>query len=260
MLSEERLRRRLPASGLGEQLFFHHEVGSTNDVAHELAKQGAPHGTLVVAESQTHGRGQRGRQWITRAGRGLAISVILHPNQGIPDLWTWLHALSALSVVQALEWFQLSPEIKWPNDILLDNQKVAGILVEISWIGDLAEYIILGIGINIAPNPVPPTVPLEIPAISIEDVLGYPIDACDLVEQLLHRMGSQLSVAKPGDLIENWGKRLAYLGKDVLLESPEQAYSGIFLGINQKGMIELQVQEDQVQEIGIGDYRMRLKA
>jgi len=259
MFSEDRLRQLLPVSGLGEQLSFHEEVGSTNDIAHDLADQGALHGTLVVAESQTRGRGQKGRHWITTPGSGLALSIILRPEQNIPDLWARLHALTALGVAQALEWYQLQPEIKWPNDILLNGKKVAGILVEVSWDGDRVDYILLGIGMNVAKNSVPRAVPLKFPAVSVEEVLGKPVDPYQLTVQLLKGISTQYSLLNHGELFESWEKKLAYRGQEVILAGPEKELSGTLMGLNQDGMLEVRVKDNESMEIGIGDYQIRLK-
>ena len=96
MLNEDRLRKLLPVSGLGEPLYFYPEVGSTNDVAIALANKGAPHGALVIAEGQTAGRGQRGRKWRTIPGGGLAMSIILKPVSFTGEDWMKYHALGAL--------------------------------------------------------------------------------------------------------------------------------------------------------------------
>jgi len=239
MFNEDRLRQLLPVSGLGEQLSFHREVDSTSNIAHDLADQGAPHGTLVVAESQTHGRGQRGRHWITKPGAGLAFSVILRPEEIIPNLWARLHALSALGVADALETYQLYPEIKWPNDILLNGKKVAGILVEVSWDGDRVDYIILGIGMNVANNSVPREIPLLFPAVSVEEVLGKTVDPYELFVRILKGISTQFSLLNHGELFESWEKKLAYRGQEVILTGPEKELSGTLIGLNREGMVEV---------------------
>jgi BirA family biotin operon repressor/biotin-[acetyl-CoA-carboxylase] ligase len=258
MFDEDQLRQRLPVSGLGELLSFHQEVTSTNALAHDLAEQGAPHGTLVVAEAQTQGRGRRDRIWITKPGRGLAISIILRPEQKIPNLWSRLHALSALSLAQALEGYQLQPKIKWPNDVLLNGKKVAGILVELSWDGDHLDYFILGIGMNVTVDSVPQEFQLQFPAVSMEEVLGKEVDPYRLLVQLLEGIDTQFSTLTREDLFERWEKKLAYVGQEVLLTGPEKEYSGTFMGISREGMLELQTQ-DKLLEIEIGDYQMRLR-
>ena len=258
MFDEDQLRQRLPVSGLGKLLSFHQQVTSTNDLAHDLAEKGAPHGTLVVAEAQTQGRGRRNRGWITKPGRGLAISILLRPEQNIPTVWSRLHALSALSVAQALEGYQLQPKIKWPNDILLNGKKVAGILVELTWDGDRLDYFVLGIGMNVAVGSVPQEFQLQFPAVSIEEVLGKEVDPYELVVKLLEGINAHFSNLTQENLFDRWEKKLTYVGQEVLLTGSEKEYSGIFLGINREGMVELQTQ-DKVLEIEIGDYQMRLR-
>ncbi len=217
MLAEEVLRNILPVSGLGEPLFFYQEVGSTNDIAMDLATQGASHGTVVIAEGQTAGRGQRGKKWHTVPGSGLAVSVILKPSSFKGEDWMKYHALGALAVVEALEWYGLELWIKWPNDVLLRGKKVAGILVEASWEGEQVEYVILGIGVNVCRDPLIENWVFDLPAISIEETLKEQIDWHELLKRILLRLGIWYSRIQDTRFIEAWERRLAYRGERVVV-------------------------------------------
>jgi BirA family biotin operon repressor/biotin-[acetyl-CoA-carboxylase] ligase len=257
MLDEERLREHLPVCGLGEALSFHQEVDSTNDVARDLAEAGAHHGTLIIANSQRRGRGQKGKSWITVPGAGLALSLILRPERMISNVWPTMHAISSLSVVYALEAMQLSPEIKWPNDILLNGKKVAGILLEVSWDGNRVDYFVVGIGINVKRNSIPVMADLQFPASSIEGVLGKRVDPYLIVELLLEGMGKHFLKLEQKALFESWEAKLAYLGDKVVLINSEEQILGKFLGLNHEGMAKVQVNDDEWITVGIGDYQMR---
>jgi len=179
MLDVERLQSDLPSHGLGEPLHFFQSIGSTNDHAMSLARDGAPHGTLVVAEEQTEGKGRFGRKWFTPPNSALAFSLLLRP-EGIPiEAMGDLTALGALAVAEAIEGLGIEGQIKWPNDVMLIGQKVAGVLVEGSWIGDQLEHAILGIGINVRPESVPPKEEIDIPATCIDTAVGGRVDRHD---------------------------------------------------------------------------------
>jgi BirA family biotin operon repressor/biotin-[acetyl-CoA-carboxylase] ligase len=240
MLNEELLRNTLPVAGLGEPLFYYREVGSTNDIAIDLAKRGASHGTLVIAEGQTAGRGQRGKKWSTVPGYGLAISIILKPPSFRGEDWLKYHSLGALAVVEALERYGLEAQIKWPNDVLLRSKKVAGILVEISWVGEQVEYVILGVGINVCRDPLLEDWGFDFPAISIEEVLQEQIDWYELLKLILTRVGTWHARVHQKKFVEECKERLAYRGEMVLVNTPNGEWNGRILGLSDKGALEIQ--------------------
>jgi BirA family biotin operon repressor/biotin-[acetyl-CoA-carboxylase] ligase len=131
---------------LGTPRLHLREVDSTNVRAQRLAVSGAPHGTLVTAETQTAGHGRQGRTWVTPAGRALACSLVLRDP---PRLLPMLAALAVADVADRFDAAGRSAAIKWPNDVLLDGRKVAGILAEAS------ERVVLGIGVNVGSAPWP---------------------------------------------------------------------------------------------------------
>lgn len=139
----------LKTSWLGRTLYYYEEVGSTNEMAKELADAGAPEGTLVIAESQTSGRGRRGRAWLSVPRKGIWFSVILRPRVA-PVQASQLTLLAAVAVAAAVrEETGLPPGIKWPNDLLVGKKKICGILTEIKAEIDVIEYIVMGIGLNV---------------------------------------------------------------------------------------------------------------
>lgn len=135
---------------LGQTNYLYYpEVDSTNIRARELAAQGYPEGTVVVAETQTNGRGRRGRNWYSPAQAGIYFSVILRPLVPLRDI-SKVSLVAGLAVAENIEaQLGLRASIKWPNDVLINNKKVAGILAEAVTDMDSVEYIVLGIGLNI---------------------------------------------------------------------------------------------------------------
>jgi len=147
-LGELELRPLLNTHDLGHALHWFEEVGSTNDVAKRLADEGASHGEVVVAESQTAGRGRRGRTWTSPAGRNLYMSAVLRPDLP-PSRAAELTLLASVAVCQAVRQAGVSSGIKWPNDLLAGGRKLAGILTEIAADPDRVQWLVLGIGVNV---------------------------------------------------------------------------------------------------------------
>lgn len=144
------IQSRLSTDCIGHPILAYESVSSTNDVLKDLALQGAPEGTTVVAQSQSKGRGRRGREWVSTSGKGVLLSVLLRP--GVPGADAGLMAiLGGVSVVRALETLEVGKlALKWPNDVLAGGRKIAGVLVEPRIGAGLIEFAVVGIGINVA--------------------------------------------------------------------------------------------------------------
>lgn len=136
-------------TGASRALLFE-EVGSTMDVAHAAAKQGAPSGTLVLAERQLSGRGRGGREWISGPRAGIWLTLIERPWEGVPV--GLLSIRAGLALAPALDRFAPAPvALKWPNDLFVDGRKLGGILLEARWRDARPEWVALGVGINLTP-------------------------------------------------------------------------------------------------------------
>jgi BirA family biotin operon repressor/biotin-[acetyl-CoA-carboxylase] ligase len=143
------IRAALRTSLLGKDIVTFGQVGSTNDVASALAAGGALEGTVVVAEEQSRGRGRLGRSWHSPPGCGLWLSIVLRPPLA-PGESTTISLAGALGVVSALgEHYGIQAKLKWPNDVLVGQRKICGILTEGEFVGTRVSYIVLGMGINV---------------------------------------------------------------------------------------------------------------
>ena len=168
LLSPDEVCPGLVTKVLGqEHYFYYQEIDSTNNQARALASKGYPEGTIVVAELQTDGRGRRGRSWYSPASQGIYISVILRPMLPLKEI-SRVSLITAVAVAETLEEeLNLPARIKWPNDILINNRKIAGILSEAVTDMDGIEYIVVGIGLNInnqlQTSPVISVLPLPLP-------------------------------------------------------------------------------------------------
>ena len=143
------IRMNLKTKRMGHEIHYDDVIDSTQDKAHTLALNGAQEGTAVITEQQLKGKGRLGRQWESPKGTGIWMSFILRPNIP-PHQAPQLTLLTAVAVAQTIEAAtEIQPEIKWPNDILINGKKAVGILTELQAEADLVQSIIIGVGINV---------------------------------------------------------------------------------------------------------------
>lgn len=139
---------RLATAALGQVHEHHVSIGSTNDRALTWARAGAPHGAMVTADTQTAGRGRLGRRWVSPAGEGLYVSVVLRPAQGWSRRWAALGLAVGLGLREGLAGWLPELRLKWPNDLLIGGRKLAGVLCETRWQGPVPD-VVIGFGINV---------------------------------------------------------------------------------------------------------------
>ncbi|MGL5086195.1 MAG: biotin--[acetyl-CoA-carboxylase] ligase, partial [Clostridium sp.] len=147
LISVSKIKLNLTTTNIGQEINYFKTLASTNTSAKELALKDFPHGTLVVSEVQTSGKGRLGREWTSPNG-GIFASFILRPNIE-PIYASKITLIAAAAEAITLEAFNISPKIKWPNDLLVNNKKLSGILTEMSCDMDRINYVILGFGINV---------------------------------------------------------------------------------------------------------------
>jgi BirA family biotin operon repressor/biotin-[acetyl-CoA-carboxylase] ligase len=142
------LRPLLNTHDVGQVLHWYEEIGSTNDRAKELAEEGAEHGEVVIAEAQTAGRGRRGRLWVSPARKNLYFSVILRPDLP-PARAPELTLVASVALCDALRQAGVQAGIKWPNDLLASERKIAGVLTELAAEADRVHWVVIGAGVNV---------------------------------------------------------------------------------------------------------------
>jgi BirA family biotin operon repressor/biotin-[acetyl-CoA-carboxylase] ligase len=176
-------------------------TGSTNDVAAHLAESGAPEGTVVVAQSQSSGRGRLGRTWFSPAGAGLYVSVVLRPAYDLAGASspTGLLTLGAgVAIAEAIRYATgLPAEIKWPNDVLVNGRKLAGILAEAAAQAGALQYVVLGFGINLQPAAYPPD--LAARATSIEAETSRAADRGLILSEVLAALNNRYGDLRAGN-------------------------------------------------------------
>jgi len=224
-LTAQTIQRALSTKTFGRTLHVLDEVSSTNSQAAALVQQGAPHGTVVVAETQTAGRGRLGRHWYSPPGKNLYGSLILRtmPARGQQTLWlSWIPLIAALAASRAVQVVaNLKPVVKWPNDILIGHRKLGGVLCESSGLGTSHAAVIVGIGLNV--NVLHDDFPHELreTATSLTIEAQRPFDRAALLAALLSEMESRCESFLAGahaDILKEYVLRCGTLGRRVIVE------------------------------------------
>lgn len=250
-LVPEEIRSSLKTRDLGRRVFIFPSTDSTNRVALDMGRKGAPHGQAILAESQTAGRGRLGRTWESPAGTGIYLSVILRPELELAQV-SKLTLAAAVAVAETLESFGVKQvRIKWPNDILIKGRKVCGILTEMVAEADRVECVVLGIGINAN------TLSADLPpnATSLKIVTGKPLDRNQLTAGLLNHLEVRLKQVS-GMAWEKtraaWNRRSAVKGKTVKVTTLNQAVTGTAQGIDLSGALLVKTREG-IKKVYSGD-------
>ncbi|MGH7612181.1 MAG: biotin--[acetyl-CoA-carboxylase] ligase [Candidatus Dormibacteria bacterium] len=215
-------------------------VPSTQDLVLELARGGEPEGRVVLAEEQSRGRGREGRAWLAPRGSALLLSVLLRPSRGREE-WGSLSLLAGVALAEALaEVGGPTVQLKWPNDCLVGEQKLAGVLAEVPNLAGGAA-VVLGIGCNLSWQglELPPDLLLRATACDLE---GTPVPAGRLAAALLRRLdwhyGRWLEQGFPAAR-DAWMERAAWLGEEVSAQTPQGRVRGRLRGVNRCGELLL---------------------
>jgi len=259
-MEQQDLVRTLSNLPLGDVRYFN-SIGSTNDEALAWAAKGVPDLSIVIADEQTAARGRLDRPWFTPPATALAFSLILRPRvDEVPHL-SRIVGLAALALTDVLGKLGLAPQIKWPNDVLLNGRKVAGVLIELTWAGDEVDCVIIGVGVNVAKSAVPSTDVLRFPAISLEHILGEAPDRTRLLHDILISFISLRPHMHTDAFMASWEKSLAYYGMEVRVEmGADQVVTGRVIGLESDGSLKVLDEHGKTVTVRFGDVRLRLFA
>ena len=246
------------ASPLAARVEVHDEVGSTQQRARELAREGAPHGTLVLSGVQTGGRGRLGRRWGSPEG-GLWMSLVLRPGISTRVAARVTQA-AAVGVAKALREMGVQAEIKWPNDLLVDGRKICGILAESSvesvpvaakrvgrGAGRPVDFVVLGVGLNANLDPEDMgVVGREVATLRSE--LGHDVDLTELLGAILSHLDAELGrIEDFGAILEDWRALNCTLGERVRVRRFGEVLEGLALDLGPEGELLLQTHGDVVE-------------
>lgn len=259
ILSKSEIESRLDGGWIGSQVYFAEEVDSTNTWGKRLAEEGAPHGTLVVADEQTQGRGRRGRSWQSPKGTNISMTLILRPDLE-PARASMLTIVMGLSVAQGLkELLKLPVQIKWPNDAVLNGHKLCGILTEMSAQIDYINYVVVGTGINVNL----PEVPEELKDIATSLLIetGHRVNRAEVIGAVLRAFARNYeSFLAAGDLtglLNAYNEILANRDRQVRVLDPKEPYEGVALGINARGELLVRKADGSISEVYAGEVSVR---
>ncbi len=238
-LSIERIRDRLPGGIVGSRLLLYDAVPSTNAALREMARGGAPEGTVVLADTQTAGLGRGGKPWFSPPGVNLYASVLLRPAIRPRDAGVF-SMIASLAVADGVGEVGLPAAIKWPNDVLISGKKVCGVLAEAYWQGTSLLGVVLGIGINILPEAVPAG-ELLFPATSVAEEVPGPVNRWHILTMVLEHLIRRRARIGKTDFLTAWEDRLAYKGQTVVVGGQR----GLLLGLTTEGSLRLQTNEGE---------------
>ena len=259
ILSQSEIESRLEGEWISNRVYFAEEVDSTNIWGKRLAEVGAPHGTLVVADEQTQGRGRRGRSWESPRGTTVSMTLILRPDLE-PVRASMLTIVMGLSVAQGLqELLDVPVQIKWPNDAVLNGHKLCGILTEMSAQIDYINYVVVGTGINVNQTEVPED--LKEIATSLRMETGHPVNRAEVICAVMKAFARNYQVfMETGDLSglqDAYNEILANKDRQVRVLDPKAPFEGVALGINERGELLVKQENGTVSEVYAGEVSVR---
>lgn len=246
------VNRELNTKFMGKKIYYFDTVSSTMDVAWQLGIKGSCEGTIVLAESQTKGRGRLGRNWFSPKYKGIYLSLILRPKI-LPHQMPLLTLMNAVSICEAIrEKTGLTCQIKWPNDILIHHKKLGGILTELNAETDVSRFVVIGIGLNVNND----KKTLSSGATSLKEQKKEEINRPDLLQELLRKIEANYFIfQKKGSqpIIEKWRDWNISLGRRVKVICQKEHIEGEALDIDIDGGLLIRNDTGLIQKVMAGD-------
>ncbi len=243
----------------GRNVLYFSETDSTNTRAKCLGEEGAVHGTLIVAERQTEGKGRRGRRWESPSGSSIYMSILLRPDV-LPNQAPMLTLVMAQSVTEAVRRTTGQEAlIKWPNDIVVNGKKVCGILTEMSTEMEWINYIVIGVGINVNTENFPSELAETATSLYLEN--GKKQCRAPLIAEIMKQFESYYEMfLRIGDLSgmqERYNRLLVNRGREVRVLEPGGAYEGQAIGINETGELLIRTGNGETRAVYAGEVSVR---
>lgn len=257
----EELRRALGESLFRVNVQYHSSLESTNSLLKTLAANGAPDGTVVVADEQTGGRGRMGRSWLSLPGANLLFSILLRPRVEPGQVFT-LTMILAVSAAEVLHRRTgVAARIKWPNDLYADQRKLAGILTEFGVKGTTVDYVVLGMGLNVHWHPAG-NEEIRGPATSLRMETGKDFPRADLLVRILKEFENSYAAFLKGDtdlIYSKWNDLSLILGRNVMVDTGSETIRGKAVQIDRAGALILEVESGVRRKVLCGDVSLRLE-
>jgi len=251
------IQNNLRTEIFGKEIFFYDSVASTNDTAYALAENGAKEGAVVIAEHQSKGKGRFNRIWISPKQTGIYFSCVLRPKMPLKEV-PKITILVAVAVAESIsKTTGLNIKIKWPNDVMINDHKVSGILTELKAEQDEVDFVILGLGINV--NTPKNVLPSHATSISCEN--GKPVDRVALMRMILEKIEQYYKeVFKRGhfnDIIKKWKQYSYPMGSKVRINlHHKKIIEGSFHSLSSDGTLLVKLTDGNIKEISAGDVEI----
>ncbi len=260
ILSSAELMSRMNTQWAGRKVYFKQELDSTNEYAKYLAEEGKDHGSLVVANAQTAGKGRRGREWASPAGEAIYMSLILRPEFS-PNNASMLTLIMALAVADTISQLHsdLKVSIKWPNDVLVNEHKVCGILTEMNAEPDFIHDVVIGVGINVNQKVFPEE--LQETATSLRIEKGEHIERSPLIigamEYFEYYYGIYAEHLDFSYFVQTYDGYLINRGREVRVLDPKGEYTGTAEGVNDHGELIINLPDGSARTVSSGEVSVR---
>ncbi len=230
------------------RVHYYDRVDSTMKIAREMARAGCPPLTVVVAGAQTHGRGRMKRVW--RSGKGgLYFTIILRPSVALAHS-ARINLYAAIILARTLNtMFAIDAKVKWPNDILVDEKKLAGLLTEVEAESDQVVYMNIGIGINVNNDPMPD----EADATTLRKLLGHQVSRIKLLASFIDDFELDFSMASSKRVIDWWKQSTVTLNRPVEVVTPRAVTKGVAVDIDEHGGLMIRQRDGSIQTVVYGD-------
>lgn len=229
-------------------IYYYHEVDSTMTVAKELARKGCPHFSVVIAEKQLTGRGRLTRSWHSEGG-GLYFTIVLRPQIPPPLVSRYGFAASLVLARTMQNHFGIDARVKWPNDILVNEKKLCGMLSEMEVVDDQVSFLNIGIGINVNNNPTPK----EPNAISLNALLGEMVPRKKVLTLFLDALEKEISRTSLDHVLSDWKAYAITLGREVTIVTTKDTLEGKAIDIDDTGALMVEQKDGTVKKAYYGD-------
>ncbi|RBQ23661.1 putative biotin ligase [Candidatus Methanobinarius endosymbioticus] len=258
-IPSKEIKKGLTTEYVGKEIYSFHEVESTNSVAKFLAKFGAPEGSVVLSEIQTKGKGRRGRKWESPTG-GIWLSIMLKPMIE-PSKAPLITLATGVAVVKTLRGMNIDARIKWPNDILINNKKVCGILTETNAKFNSVDHVIVGVGIdsNLDTNILADD--LREGTTSLRNETQADIEETEIISNFLNEFEEIYDLFKEkkfDEILYDWRRMSQTIGSYVEIKQPlGKILRGNAVGINNQGVLILELDNGELKKVISGEYLIR---
>jgi BirA family biotin operon repressor/biotin-[acetyl-CoA-carboxylase] ligase len=252
------IKKDLKTVTLGSKIYHFKEVNSTQEIAKKKARNGAAEGTLIISEQQHLGRGRLDRRWISPAG-GVWLSLILRPGISLQHAQRIVLTV-AIAVAKAFnKLYNIDAKIKWPNDIIVNDKKICGILIETEGEMDKLNFMILGVGANIN-NSLESLGEIINTATSVMALLGNEVSRPEFVRTFLEEFENLYQKLKLGffnEILNEWKNLSNTLGALVTVETPDEKFEGIASDLDDNGFLIVKLQDNSIKKVFAGDVKIR---